>query len=661
MSRNVSFRELLRRVWKRLRPRGRAVLLVVFLVVIAIVALAPLAHADTIDPSGIGDLMPSPDIKVPPGHETLYEKYGNPMNWQLDTDYSNSIFNLSDTRDQALEWIADTCMGLIVDVGKLTVTLVGWLFNMVSLPPLEDAITQAIGGASKGLAETLLPAALAAGGVVAFAQNKRAGGSAISQIGWVFAAGVLSVSLLTSPQTWVSGIDSARQIGATVAMNATASGIGDGADFPIPMDHQAVYSNNARDTMLRKSNDAVWRSYVAAPWCVAEFGSLEACRRYGKGLLDQDSDLDKRKKWLKRTVTSTAVGDASVGWVKGKNPLGRIMVTVLALVSIVIFAVLVLTLAFSSLASLLGALMLLASGVLFACLWVIPGRPRQWGTRWFDQLCGMVLQSMVSTLVLGCVLIVNAATTEMFSTYGWLGAAGLSIAAAATAFHFRKVVESIIGVSGGASPGAAVFGLLAARGASHVAGRAVRASRKWSLSRSGPLKSRNSERSSSQNEEKAPARPVVATRSIRPPRPLPPSSDGSSTAADDVGSSGTGGQPSARSRTGSRPSRPRSRDGARSPETAVGRRPDRRPPVGGSPQPTATVPAARPSPTLRPESGASGFAFRDAPPARGDAPAREPRRPPTPRPTGGTTSARPAPPRPGARSGRGRREERRDG
>ena len=41
--------------------------------------------------------------------------------------------------------------------------------------------------------------------------------------------------------------------------------------------------------MLRKSADATWRGFAVTPWCIAEFGSIDACERYGKGMLDVGS------------------------------------------------------------------------------------------------------------------------------------------------------------------------------------------------------------------------------------------------------------------------------------------------------------------------------------------------------------------------------------
>ncbi|MFI1890492.1 hypothetical protein [Streptomyces jumonjinensis] len=424
-----------------------------------LMVLAGQAQAEDIDPTGIGDLMPSPDSKVPEGQGTLYETYNNSNLWRLDSD-----FGKWDILDPMAQTIADILMAVVATLGTASVVITEWVFQLTTIPPLEDAITDSIGGAAKGLSVTILPAALAFGGLVAFVQHRKdGGGGGLGQIAWVLVSGVVSVSLLSSPGTWVSGVDSARQIGASVTMDATSAGLGDGSgDYPFALGHEPKFTGTGRDDMLRKSSDAVWRAYVATPWCVANFGSFEVCEKYGKELLDQGTSTEKRKEWLQDNVTKDAVGGDSVEWRQGHSPVGRIMVMIPATISVIIFAALIIVLAFTSLASLLGALMLLLTGVIFACLWVIPGRPRQWGLAWFDQLLARTLESLIATMTLGAVLSLQTATMQMFGQYGWLPTTGLSIVAALVGLQFRSVLAQIFGVRGTTS-GGALAGFLASR------------------------------------------------------------------------------------------------------------------------------------------------------------------------------------------------------
>ncbi|MET9183258.1 hypothetical protein ABZX88_34365 [Kitasatospora aureofaciens] len=422
------------------------------------------AHAANIAPVGLGDLMPSPSTNIPPGGGTLFESYNSMLLWQLDSD-----FGVSDVLDPTLEAFADLVMMLIVVIGRAVVVIVQWLFAVTSMPELEKAVTRSIGGAATGLTETLLPTALALGAFIAFADHKKSGNGGLSQLAWVAVSGVVSISLLTSPGAWVSGVDTARTLGASITMQATSAGLGDGTqDYPFKLNHAPQFTGNARDDALRKSSDSVWRAYVVTPWCLAEFGSLEVCRKFGTQLLDKGIDADDRKEWLKGNVTRDAVGKDSVSWRQGHRPAMRLGVLIPCLISLLIFAILVIMLCFTSLASLLGALMLLLTGVVFACLWVIPGRPRRWGLAWFDQLLGRTLESMIATLVLGAVLSLQTATTQMFGTYGWLPSSGLSIAVAVVGLKFRSTVATIFGVS--SSTGSAMGGLLAMQALSKLGG-----------------------------------------------------------------------------------------------------------------------------------------------------------------------------------------------
>jgi hypothetical protein len=453
---------------RRRLPRMRTVAIPVLGALATLMVCASAAHAADIPPAGIGDLMPSPSMPTPKGGKTFYEQYSNPLIWSLDSDYG-----ITDVIDPALESVADICMALIAAVGSAAVVMVEWFFNLVSIPELQNAMTKAIGGASKGLTQTLLPSAIAVGGFIAFLNHKNARGSGLSQIGWVIVSGILSVSLLTSPGAWVGAVDTGRQLGSNIAMNATANGIGDGNQkFPMSSKHAPKYTDNSRDTMLRKSSDAVWRTYVATPWCIANFGSIEVCKKYGTDILDKGIDFDgERLDYMQDNLTEKSVGLDSKHWKEGHNPVGRIMITVPGLFAVIVFCAQLLILALASLASLLGALMLLVAGVLFACMWVIPGRPRQWGLRWFDQLLGFTLQSAIVTLVLGCTMILQTVITTLIPTLGYLPAAGLSIAGAIVAVKFRKIMESIVGVTGGGmGAGGAVMGLLAAKAASKAAG-----------------------------------------------------------------------------------------------------------------------------------------------------------------------------------------------
>ncbi|MET9638250.1 hypothetical protein ABZY83_17885 [Streptomyces virginiae] len=443
-------------------PRLRTVAIPALFAFTSVMVLAGQAHADDIKPVGIGDLFWSPsDGNIPEGGETMYELY-DPGRWFIDAD-----LNMFEGIDSSMHFIVSVLMALLLIIGLAMTVIVGWVFRFTSIPEMESSISTMIGGASQSLMEFILPSCLVVGGFIAFVQHRKGGGGGgLSQIAWVLISGVVSVSLLTSPQSWVSGVDSARQVGASVTMTATAEGLGDGSgDFPFALKNAPKFTDNGRDTLLRKSQDSIWRGFVATPWCIAEFGSLEACQKYGRQVLDQGTSAEDRVDYIDKEVEDH-IGGASKDWVDGDTPVGRIMVLIPSVVVALLFAVLLLVLAFTSLAAFLGSLLLLLTGVFFACLWVIPGRPRQWGLAWFDQLLARTLESFIATLVLGAVLSAQTATMQMFGKYGWLPTMGLSIALSVVAFQFRSVLAQIFGVRG--TTGGSIAGMLASRALSAV-------------------------------------------------------------------------------------------------------------------------------------------------------------------------------------------------
>lgn len=589
---------------------------------------SPPAHADEpVDPTGIGDLMPGPGEAPPEGTGTLYEEYGNPNLWILDEDLGNTDFT-----DGSATVIYNILMSFIVVIGRAVTTIVGWLYELISLPELSKAVESAISGSAGWVFATFFPAAFAVGAVVVFSKRQEAQGSEMGQWGWLFAAGVLAVSLLTSPGAWVSGVDTVRQLGATVATKITADGMSEEKNFPFKLDHEPSYSgDDETTTMLRKSSDSVWRSYVAGPWCVANFGSIEVCQRHGKDLLDQGADRGERKEWLRENVNDKGeasdghVGAESVKWRQGKYSGGRVGITAMALVALVIFAAVLILLALSALFALIGAMMLLVMGVIFACLWCIPGRPRDWGKKWFDFLLGYTLQSFIATMILGVVLILNSVITGLMVQYGWLIASGLSIAVAVAALKLRRVMESIMGVSGVLGGGAAVAGFLAMKGAGAIAGRASRIAKNAGGMIPSPPSGSSPTGAPGGGGGGAPGN--LPSGRNRPTPPPPPSADpqnAPSTPGDQPPA-----LPAARAPHTPRPpgeERPLGRYPSR-PELPPGN------PAGGSrsiapPPAPRTVPSphrsathppdaeGRPGPQLRPENpgqARSGFAFRPAP------------------------------------------------
>ncbi|MEW2434276.1 hypothetical protein AB0952_08845 [Streptomyces caniferus] len=406
------------------------------------VAAAAVHGPDRYKPSGVGDLMPSP-IK-PHGQGTLFETY-KPNVYQLDEQLSDIPGN--DLVDNTLHGIASVLMAFVTMAGRAAVTITQWCFNVVSLPEVEPAISKAIGAAASPMAKMFLPMALAVGMFIAWA--RRSDQSMLGQLAWVAASAAIAATFFTSPAVWVKGIDKARQAGSTVAMTTIDGGLSGDTSNALPFKTPTPeWSGKARDDALRKASDAVWRTYVATPWCIADLGSIEACKRWGPEVVKRGADMDDREEYLDGNMVTGNAGQDAVDWRQGHTPSGRIGVLMGALISVVIFSALVIVLAATMIASLLGALMLLVCGVVFAALWCIPGRPRQWGVSWFEALVGLTVVSCTATMLLGSVMIVNMALLSLLQVYGWLIVSMLNIATAAMAIKLKGRLDGIVSAGG---------------------------------------------------------------------------------------------------------------------------------------------------------------------------------------------------------------------
>jgi hypothetical protein len=449
--------------------RHRKLVVFTVLAITAVIATQQAWAADgdpqPTNPTGFGDLLPTPDL-TNGDTRTLFENYG-PMSYGLDYETG-----LRETFKAVFNGIANLLMMYVVAIVRGAISVGWWLFSFTDIKPVTDATSSAVGTISQTLVGWLLPSALALGAVVAYVQ-RRSQGSALGQMIWVLTAGVLSVSFAMSPATWLNGVDGARKLGAEAVMSASSSPVGGTMQTPMAWPEPA-FSGTPRDTLLRKSADATWRAFAVTPWCIAEFGSVEACQRYGKNMLDKGTDGDERMKYIEGDISKAeGSGDAdTVQWTKGKNPFGRIGVLTLAAIAATIFAFLSVALAFTALMAFVGCLLLLVVGVFFACLWIIPGRPRQWGLNWFEALIGLVIQSVMAMLIFGTALTLVTAVFGLTGTLGWLPVSGLAIVVLLAGFRLRRLLEGLTTMM---RPGMAsvVMGSMARRGALSLVSRLV--------------------------------------------------------------------------------------------------------------------------------------------------------------------------------------------
>jgi hypothetical protein len=445
--------------WPR-RLRTALTVLAVSFIVTAQLAMAADPDNGPTNPTGFADLLPTPDL-THGDTRTLFEQY-SPMVYGLDFEKS-----IRDPMEAVFNGYAHMVMMYIVAITRGAISVGWWLFSFTDVKPLTEATSATIGATSTQLVGWLLPSALAFGAVAAYTQ-RRASGSALGQMVWVLVAGVLSISFALAPATWLRGVDGARQLGAGAVMTASSDAMGPTMQSPLPWPEPG-FTGSDRDNLLRKSADASWRGFAVTPWCIAEFGSLEACGRYGKGMLDAGTDTEARDKYIDSVVApAEGGGDApTVKWAKGENAFGRIAVVMLAAIAATLFAFLNISLAFTALMAFVGCLLLLVAGVFFACLWIIPGRPRQWGLNWFEALIGLVLQSFLAMLVFGTALTLVTAVFSLTGVLGWLPVAGLAIAVLIAAFRLRRLLDNLTTMMRPGS-GSILLGGMARKGAMNV-------------------------------------------------------------------------------------------------------------------------------------------------------------------------------------------------
>lgn len=430
-------------------------------------------------PTGFGDLIPMPDLSGG-GQKTLFESY-DMLTWQLDSDLGDW-----DIAQKVMWGLTNLLMMLWLTVVYAAVGLTWWLFSLTSVDPVSDAVSGMIGTASTEMLTWLFPSALAFGAVVLIIQNRRDGGGGLGQLAWMGVAGVFAISLAVTPATWTDGIDGVRNLGADTIINATGDAISEDSDEPFVWP-AVEYNGTAKDNTLRKSGDAIWRALVATPWCIANYGSTEACQRYGVDMLDLGQGINARTDYIRDTIyPEEADGNRDAGkatatgqWVSGQNWSARLGIVVLGLLVALLGSLLLIVIGFGALAAIITSLFLLIVGVFFAMLWVVPGKLRQWGVMWFEALVGAVVSTFISLLVFAAVLILLSATFAATATFGWFPAIGIALVICIVAFSLRGQLERIVSSSTPGFGRSAVVGMMLMRsvkqgGQQALASRATR-------------------------------------------------------------------------------------------------------------------------------------------------------------------------------------------
>lgn len=399
---------------------------------------------------GMGSLFPIPDPAPGTGH-TLREAYPDNA-WAITSEMEN--VGGADTIDLALSTIADIMLFFIKMLVYCIIGMSYWIFGSTSLPGANTGTADMMSSLSQIALTQMLPITLTLAFLVAYAQVRRLDWSTAI---WAVLSAMLAIGMMTGPLQVVAGVDTIRQAGMTVVASVSTGAGEQSLKDPLPSPEPPVYdASNPKTTMLRSVEDTVWRQLVATPWCMAQFGSLEACQRFGPHMLTLTSN-EARQKYTKDTIyknLSDSGNDRDQGkdsatgqWIKGEDNGGRIGLLAFNLLFVIIFGILLLGTGLTALVGLGMSYMLLGIGPFFAALWVIEGRPRQWGMGWFNLLVGAIASTIISSLLFMVALNVVGAVIST-ATGGWATASMSAIIILFSAFAVKNQVLGLFGAQG---------------------------------------------------------------------------------------------------------------------------------------------------------------------------------------------------------------------
>lgn len=404
------------------------------------------------DPDGLSGLFTVPDLASSQG-PTLFEDVQGKQ-YALYTDVGRT--DIGNKTAAVIYYPLQQIGALFV---RLAVGLTWWLNTLTQTDIGITELGAGLESATTELNTWLLPAALAIGMVVAYARS-RSGQEALSQVMWTAGLGIAAVAVATSGAQMLDTVDDARQLLSTTAAKAGTDAV-TGSDVPFEWEGEDLNSGDEATDVTRASGDAVWRSFAVVPWCQAQFGSQEACERYGADWLKLNGD-EEREEYIEETIQQQEGGEdaATVKFVKGESGGERIVISFFALLNGVGVLFVVGGLALLALMPWVTAVLMAYLATVFLCALAIPGRVRQIGLDFLNMLGGLTLLSALTTGVLtGALMAVNA-VTSVAPAQGWLPSAILTTAVLLAAWQARSLLERILFVSAAGSGRSGMLGAM---------------------------------------------------------------------------------------------------------------------------------------------------------------------------------------------------------
>lgn len=419
--------------------------------------------ADTYEPAGMGSLISTPDLGENQD-PTLFEAYPEDA-YEWDYQERSGFHPIEGTVDPTFNALANVVFFLTRSCTRTAIGLTWQTMTFDSYTSLGSQLTDSIGAIAGAFVGWLLPSALIIGGLLVWWKLGDGIGQALTQLGYVVALGVVALTIANYPGVWVNGINTVRGLGSNAATSVAMAGTG---DLKVPFAGPTpTFSDDARNTSMRKMGDAVWRTFVVTPWCMGEFGNMDACEKWGQGVIERPKgpiyqDESYRAGYIWKVIQPAVGGNDSAAYrtVSGHETAGRLALAVLSLLAAFIFTILVLCLNCFIALNLMLSLMMLALGGFFTMMWAIPGAPRQWGNNWFQLLFGFTIVSFLGQLVLSVTLTVAVAAISLTASMGWASSVVLTLTCMVAALVLMRHLRSIFSVGNTGAQG--LFGTILA-------------------------------------------------------------------------------------------------------------------------------------------------------------------------------------------------------
>ena len=409
-------------------------------------------------------LITGPDLGSA-GGQTVFERFGPEkftFNLQLSDSHHGGL-GIEEGMWTILHAIENGLMYLIAAMARGAITSMEWMLNLTLYSDNANAIDSAVQQVANQVFWPLFGTTMAIGAMVAYGRMKREGnGSLWNDASWLIAASVLAATFATAPSLALKDMDNTRSsLGSAlmVGYSNVAPVTQSAAGFP------AITTPKDQKGATRQLADGMWNVFVVTPWCYGNFNSMDICKDVGKDYLTQDARWQGFTDWMAGRNGGNSDDDngqaycpkelnAQCDWIRGQS-FGRLGAVLFILVVTIPLVVLLLALVLFGIMAIIGFLLLALAGIIFLLFWMIPGRPRQIGVRWLEELIGSLLQSLIITTVIGSVMVLDSFLSAGIPKYGFFGVAILNLATFVTGFRMRGRLENVVGM--GAGSGASPF------------------------------------------------------------------------------------------------------------------------------------------------------------------------------------------------------------